>query len=250
MGLQYDLRLHERKDEWLVRAVLVGFIATGLMTSVLAVAYVIAVVLGSSSPEAPILLRWMWALANNAVTRQAQTAVAIAVLLHFVAGIAWAVVYASFVEPRLSGPGWRRGLLFAPLPGILSLVVLLPALGGGLFGLGLGAGPLPIVGNLVLHLVYGASLGYLYPPENDRLLLERGEIARPEEVRSVILVERSTATGMILGLILGGLGGLLGSTIISPDQPALAGLVLGVLLGSAAGALIGSYSRLDTTPDK
>src|SRR5579871_3960130 len=94
--------------EWLVHAVLDGFVATVIMTTALAFAYVIASLLGSSDPSAPIFSRWLWALANNVVTRQAETAVPVAALLHVAAGFGWAVIYAVFAEPHLSGPGWRR----------------------------------------------------------------------------------------------------------------------------------------------
>ena len=43
------------------------------------------------------------------------------------------------------------------------MIIFLPLAGGGLLGLGLGAGPLPILGNLLVHLVYGVTLGFLYP---------------------------------------------------------------------------------------
>jgi hypothetical protein len=237
--------LVEWEAEKLVRAVLVGFIATVLMSMVLAIAYVVAGVLGSASPEAPILSRWAWGLANNVVTRQAETAVPIAVILHFVAGIGWAIAYAFLWEPHLSGPGWRRGLLFAPIPWAASLLVFLPAVGGGLLGLALGAGLLPIAGNLVLHLVYGVTLGTLYPPETDRVLLDQGEPASSADVRTMLRVERNTASGIFVGLILGGLAGLLISITFAPGLSVLAATMLGVLLGSAGGALLGSFSGLD-----
>src|SRR5438876_8018213 len=201
MSLQPGSRWREWGSTWLFRAVAVGFIATGLMTGVLAIAYALAASLGSDTAEAPTLARWMWGLTHNVVTRQAETILPAAVLLHFLAGMAWALVYAYFVEPRLNGPGWRRGLLFAPAPGILSLVVLLPVLGGGLFGQELGAGPLPIVGNLVVHLVYGVTLGALYPLESEHVLVDRAEDQVPDDARAVFRVERSTAIGIVAGLV-------------------------------------------------
>lgn len=49
--------------------------------------------------------------------------------------------------------------MFSLIPWAFSLVVFLPLVGGGFLGLGLGAGPLPILGNLLLHAVYGVTLG-------------------------------------------------------------------------------------------
>ena len=69
-----------------------------------------------------------------------------------------ALVYARYVEPRLSGASWWRDAVRAH-PWLLSLIIFLPLMGGGLLGMNIGAGPLPILGNLILHLVYGAVLG-------------------------------------------------------------------------------------------
>jgi hypothetical protein len=245
MSLQPGSRWREWGSTWLFRAVAVGFIATGLMTGILAIAYALAASLGSDSAGAPTLARWMWGLTHNVVTRQAETILPAVVLLHFLAGITWAVVYAGLVEPRVSGPGWRRGLLFAPVPGILSLVVLLPLLGGGFFGLGLGAGPLPIIGNLLVHVVYGATLGALYPLESEHVLVDRAEDEVPDDVRAVFRVERTTAIGIVGGLIVGGIGGCLVALLSAPGFPILVGALNGVLLGAIAGALIGSFTGLE-----
>src|SRR5205823_12659963 len=75
----------------------------------------------------------------------------------------WAVPYAMWAEPRLRGPGWLRGLTFALLPAVTSWLVVLPALGAGPLGLGLGAGLVPAAGGLVRHLLYGAAPGLVYP---------------------------------------------------------------------------------------
>jgi hypothetical protein len=147
-----------RRADSLSAAVLAGFVATGLMTVVLSLAYAVALAVGSPDPQAPVLLRWMWGLANNTITEGTQTALPVAVGMHFASGTAMAVVYAAVAEPRLRGPGWRRGIAFSLVPWILSVVVFLPAVGGGPFGLRLGAGLLPVLGNLILHLVYGATL--------------------------------------------------------------------------------------------
>ena len=60
--------------------------------------------------------------------------------------------------------------------------------GGGLLGMNIGAGPLPILGNLILHLVYGAVLGSAYAEaaedwlddtDVDRVNAAAAERARP-----------------------------------------------------------------------
>lgn len=244
MAQKYDAAFADRKSDWLGRALIAGFIATAVMTMVLLVAFGIVVALGSDSPGSPLVFRWLWALAHNVVTEHAQTALPAVVLLHFVFGINWAVLYAAFAEPHLPGPGWQRGLLFAPLPWLLSLLVFLPAVGGGMLGLGLGAGILPIVGNLVLHLVYGISLGYLYAPESDHVLVDQGAFVSVADIQVLSHEVHTMALGVIFGLGLGGLLGLIVQATIAPGQSVLVALLLGMVGGSVVGALVGSFAGL------
>jgi hypothetical protein len=235
-----------RQADLLSAAVLAGFVATGLMTVVLSLAYAGALALGSSSPQAPALLRWMWGLANNTITERTQTAVPIAVGLHFASGIATAVVYA-LVEPRLRGPGWRRGMVFSLAPWILSLVVFLPATGGGLLGLRLGAGPLPILGNLILHLVYGATLGQIYGPGGGRVQTDTGQAENISDALVLSRDQRAIALGIVVGLVVGGALGWLGHVLLGLGTRPLMALVLGAIAGSTAGALVGSFLGLSPT---
>jgi hypothetical protein len=245
--IDLNARATQRDADWLVRAILAGFAATVAMTGALVIAYGVALMLGSADPQASVVLRWLWALAHNTVTAGAETSVPITVLLHVVAGIGWAVVYAALAEPRLSGPGWRRGLTFAPIPWLLSLIVFLPLVGGGFLGLGLGAGPLPIIGNLLLHVVYGLTLGFLYAPENARVLHPDDLDVTPAEQSLLTRSEQTMATGMLLGLVAGAIVGWVIAFVFTPGQSGLVGMLLGALGGSAAGLLVGSYSGLTPT---
>jgi hypothetical protein len=226
-----------RLTDWLPLSFLSGFVATGVMALMLMLGYGAAVVLGNS--QGSVLARWIWALAHNPLTDTTHALLPLAIVLHFAAGIAWAIVYAALVEPRLSGPGWRRGLEFALLPWLASLVIFLPLMGGGLLGLSLGAGPLPILGNLVLHLAYGLSLGQLYPSE--RILAEHDEVDPGELVHN----ERMIALGILPGLVIGALLGLVVSGFMAPGSQPLLVAVLGAIMGSAAGALLGSFAGLN-----
>ena len=102
-----------------------------------------------------------WALVNNPVAERTADGVLLAIGANLAMGLLLALVYARYVEPRLSGASWWRGMQFALVPWLLSLIIFLPLMGGGLLGMNIGAGPLPILGNLILHLVYGAVLGVL-----------------------------------------------------------------------------------------
>ena len=84
------------------------------------------------------------------------------VALFFLGAVLWAFLYARVARERLPGPPWARGLLFSVLPLAASGLVALPLLGAGPFGLGLGAGLLPLAGEVFRHALFGVGLGIAY----------------------------------------------------------------------------------------
>ena len=67
----------------------------------------------------------------------------------------------AWLEPRIPGDSHtRRGILFSVGTWLAIMVFLMPNLDAGLFGLRLSL-LLPI-GTFVLHVVYGAALGWVY----------------------------------------------------------------------------------------
>jgi membrane protein DedA with SNARE-associated domain len=86
-------------------------------------------------------------------------AVAVVVAISFLAGaMLWGALF-GFVQPRLPGPAWFRGVVFAIVPLTVSLLVIPPLLGGGVFGREPVAMYVPIVGEVVRSLVFGLTLG-------------------------------------------------------------------------------------------
>jgi hypothetical protein len=240
-----DATRSNRHSGWLARALISGFIATGLMTTIFVLAYLLATLFGSANPDAPLFRNWLWALANNPVTEMAQSAVPFAVLLHFTAGIGWALVYAAVAEPRLRGSAWQRGMIFATVPAALSLIVFLPLVGGGFLGLQIGAGPLPIIGNLILHAVYGFTLGQIYSARGDWMLTDSGRAESPHDIPTIAHAERTMAQGIVIGFVAGALlGGALGIAVFAEAQLYLA-IMIGALGGTAVGALAGSFLGLE-----
>lgn len=227
---------------WLTRAITAGFLSTIVVTLVLVVTYSLVLLVGSNDPQAPTLQRWSWALTHSVLTQNVYSALPLALMLHFLAGIGWAVVYVALVEPYLLGPGWRKGLLFSLVPWMLSLVIFLPAVGASLLGLGLGAGPLPIIGSLILHLVYGATLGQLSVSELTRPAGEtgQGEDSR-EELSALVHVRTTMAAGIIIGLILGGVVGWAFDVAFGIGLGTTLSVLIGMLIGSAIGVLVGSF---------
>jgi hypothetical protein len=225
---------HRFERGWVAEAVVAGLVGTAVAGLVVLLGYVVAASLADA--PAPIGAAFR-ALAANAATRAVAEGLALAALLHFAVGLGLAVVYASAVEPWLSGPGWRRGVLFALVPWLLSVVVILPLLGGGPLGLGLGAGVLPALGNLIAHLSYGGVLGWVY---------ERGRLElRNEDEASVLAnlgAERGIAVGAVGGAVVGAvLAGAMAPNWFAPGTPVAWAATLGAVGGALLGGFTGSY---------
>lgn len=204
----------------------------------------------SQSGAVETLRLWLTNLTHNRLIDAGLADVYLAAGIYLAGGLLWAALY-ILVEPRLTGPAWRRGVVFAMLPALVSLVVVLPLLGGGLFGLALGAGPLPAIGNVLLHVVYGAILGVVYGPFGD---LDASTLERPvsrDGESAAISYEPITALALLGGLVLGGLAGFVVSFVAADASPmgeASASLVLwGALLGAVAGLFVGSFAGLGRT---
>lgn len=227
------------RDGWLRNGLLAGLVATAGMTIALIVAYVVAD--GVGDPRGGVVARWLWALAHNRVTEAVGGQPLLFVGLQLSVGLALSAVYAGAAESRLPGPGWARGTLFALGPWVLSLVLFLPLVGGGLFGLALGAGPLPTLGNLLVHLLYGATLGAVYAiPET------AGLAGTPEDLAANERADRSAAIGIVAGVVAGALIGtmiqLAGRT--NPLLPAGSLILGGALIGGGWGGVVGSLAGL------
>jgi hypothetical protein len=225
------------REDWLRAGILAGFLATFAMTVVLVAAYWVASAIGNASGD--IWQRWSWALVNNPVAQRTADSVVLAIGANLAMGLVLALAYARYVEPMLTGAPWRRGVRFALIPWVLSLVIFLPLMGGGLLGLEIGAGPLPIVGNLILHLVYGVVLGASYAEATEDWL--ESDIDRSNAAAA----ERGAATGVVAGLIIGALAGW----AVAPALGDLANHSLSVIgvafIGAAIGLAVGSFAGME-----
>jgi uncharacterized membrane protein YagU involved in acid resistance len=79
--------------------------------------------------------------------------------IHFLVGVAFALVYASMFDRRLPGSALARGAFYGVLVFVLAQLVFMPLVGGGVFSRG---DPQMIAGSLLGHLVYGGVLGWIY----------------------------------------------------------------------------------------
>src|SRR5262245_37643628 len=144
-------------SEKLNGGILAGFASSVVATVALLFGYILAATLALQNGNQAE--RWLYGLTENSLTDGVLDIPVAAIVINIVAGLGWAFVYVFLVENRLSGPGWRKGMLFSLIPWALSLLVFFPIVGAGFLGMDLDAGPFPAIGNLVLHLIYGATLG-------------------------------------------------------------------------------------------
>lgn len=95
-------------------------------------------------------------------------------LLHFFVGsFIWGATFAG-VHTWIRGPFWLRGIFFGAAAWLFVMLAIMPLTRAGFFGLQLGV-VAPVV-MLIVHLLYGALLGFFFsalrsangPPQNHR----------------------------------------------------------------------------------
>ncbi|HZS65424.1 MAG TPA: DUF6789 family protein [Xanthobacteraceae bacterium] len=80
---------------------------------------------------------------------------------HFLVGaVLWGAIFAGFEAVTPRAPIWLKGIGFGVLAWLAMMVLFMPAVGAGLFGLTLGI-QTPLL-MLFLHLIYGAALGVAF----------------------------------------------------------------------------------------
>jgi hypothetical protein len=231
-----------RFQGWLPMGAVSGFVATGVMTAAVLVGYGISALFASDAAGAHQLQIWFAALIDNTLTEIATVNLAAAIGLHLVAGIGWAVIYAGLIEPRVSGTGMQRGIKFGLVPWLISVAVFFPAMGAGFFGANIGAGPMPVLGNLILHLVYGAALGKIYA--SHAVWQEPATEVSQYNLRALEGAHRSMAIALIPGAVLGMAVGIIVSTAFVTNGDVFMAGVLGAVVGSAFGVWVGSLAGL------
>src|ERR671933_141388 len=90
------------RRRWFADAIIAGFVAIGTSTGALMVAYVLAN--GVADSQGDFFRRWLWQLTHNEVVACSSGRPAVALALHVLLGLIWAIIYAWLAEPRLSGP--------------------------------------------------------------------------------------------------------------------------------------------------
>jgi len=147
----------ERELGWAETAAIAGVVATVEMAMGINLVLYALGAAGLLLPEV-ILLRFVQ---EAAIRRGGGTpdTIVLLFLLILLAHIGYALLYARWGVRLLPGPMWLEGLLFAILPFLISVLVVLPLMGAGVLGLGLGAGPVPAAGELIRNALFGVGLG-------------------------------------------------------------------------------------------
>ena len=237
-----------RRFDWLPVGVIAGFTGTTILTVGLMFSYEIARIIGSNGSSASFFENWLWSLTHNPATDTARVNLPIALILNFGAGILFGIVYAGWIEPRLRGTGWRRGAVFAVLTWLFSIVIFLPLMDAGFLGIRLHAGPLPVIGNLLLNLAYGVTLGAVYAVEQWQT--ESGRPADSGEQRMLDRSQRASVIGIAFGMVCGGLIGQIWASTLSPGQDPLLVAVVAAIIGTFIGFMVGSYAGLTPEVDR
>jgi len=89
----------------------------------------------------------------------------------------WGAAYGIAVEHELRGPAWLRGLIFGLVPASVALFAIFPLASWSLLGVQLDELSEPLAIEAFRHLVYGLTLGAVYP----MMLLMRLRVARPTD---------------------------------------------------------------------
>ncbi len=247
------------RPDWLPRSIISGFIATVTMAILFFIGYGLAVVAQSvelsPAPGARQFTQWLDALTNNPVINLAASSLYLATALYLVVGVVWAMVYAYWFEPRMKGDiwpyDWLKGMSFSVIPWLVSLVVFPLIVGGGLFGTATGAGPLPTIGNLILHLAYGATLGAIYGPLGDIPADELSRDAPADGTDVTTHYEQTAARGIAIGSVVGGVVGVAVAVVPGMNPSAIAGgappavvVPIAIAAGAVLGGLWGSIAGL------
>lgn len=224
----------QQSDNVAARAVLSGFSAGVAMLAVFLGAFGALRLLTDGQPSDSTFATWAYNLVHNRLLDLAGSSLYIAFAAHTFVALGFSLGYAFLLEPRLRGRGPWRGVVAALIPWSLSVFAFLPLMGCGVLGRELGAGPLPAIGNLALHAVFGVVLGALYETSASLAL---------DEVSPML-------TGAVKGLAFGALVASLVSPYVpaTPIFPTYWASLLVILLGLLLGTLTTTLPNAQATP--
>jgi len=222
----------------LVNSLLSGFIATFALSLATFGAFGVSRALAVQNGNQ--LQQWFWMLTHNNIINSTQDRLAIAIGLDLLVGVAWGVVYGFGFDRRMDGPGWRNGMVFSLFPWLLSILVFFPIMHAGILGRNLHAGPLPVLGNLILHLIFGAVLGWAFSFDLESRLGD----TEVDQIHNH-LAERWAVLGLAIGIPAGAIAGWFAAPSLSDLAGRPVVTLLAALIGAMVGLAVGTFAGLE-----
>jgi len=134
--------------------ILRGFIAGIIATVILSAIMMMKTMMGLM-PEFNVISDWTSLLATVGVS----AGPAIAWILHFALGGVWGVLFA-LIHHKLPGGYVVSGIIFGVIAWLGMMVGFMPIAGNGFFALSIS--PMVPMATLILHVIFGAVLGFSY----------------------------------------------------------------------------------------
>lgn len=132
------------------RGIFAGLIATAVLSAVMVMKTMMGVM-----PQFNVISDWVGVLAVVGLS----IAPAVAWILHFALGAVWGGLF-SLLNHKLPGGYVVSGIIFGVLAWLGMMVGFMPIAGNGLFALGIS--PMVTMATFVLHILFGAVLGFSY----------------------------------------------------------------------------------------
>lgn len=223
----------------LPRAIVAGFSATMTASTLLFFSHLAVMFLARIYPASAFAR-----MAQNPMVDFASSYLYSLVLVHFCFGVFLAIVYARFWEPKWARSAIWKGVTFSAVPWLASCVVLFPLSGIGFFAASLNAGPIPALGSLLFHLVYGVTLGFVYSPRIENASLKAFNPSPEQVTRDA----RGGALGLLTGLCLGAAFALGATAVVGLPGLAVAGMpaswffLSSILMFSTLSMLVGVWT--------
>ena len=136
----------------IVNGLIAGFVATVVLSALMILKSMMGVMPGlnvikmlSMMMAGPLIMGWV---------------------AHFVIGtVAWGGVFAVLYGFIPGGSGVLKGIVFAIAAWLAMMIVIMPMAGAGFFGMKFGM--MAAVMTLILHVIFGAVMGFVYQSRNN-----------------------------------------------------------------------------------
>lgn len=83
-------------------------------------------------------------------------------MAHVLIGAAYGLIFAQVFGPMDTGAATLRGIGLGIVGWLVMMIVLMPMTGNGLFGLAMPSGMMAPIATLMLHVIFGAVLGFSF----------------------------------------------------------------------------------------